>query len=137
MHYRHTNLKTLFQPKYSPAAASAAAVVTSEAIRPFIDEECLNSHMVFIDGRFSPSLSMLSGVPKSVLAASLLKIDAQTRSQLAISEIMSFIPDRDEKMRNSYASDALTAVNLVSNTTKIQCCSVVFYRSSRVVCTGL
>jgi hypothetical protein len=103
----------LFQPQYAIDAITNSHI-TAEAIRAYVDTDCSSSCLVFVDGKYSAQLSNLSGISKDVIVKSLLQLDSTSRENFNLGDMLAYIPDKGEKMRNSYASDSMTALNMVS-----------------------
>jgi len=60
--YRYVKLRTLF----SLGNKGRSDAVSTDAIAPYILDECRRSYLVFINGRYSPELSNLTALPKKV-----------------------------------------------------------------------
>lgn len=115
--WKYTSLKTLFQHNYQH---SSTPVVIAGEVAPFltqyIDSNCNHSHMVFVDGHFSPEhsdVTALKGDAGGVTFTTLSKLDASLlehqRTLLESNRV-----DTDEQPRNSYASDTLSALGLAN-----------------------
>ena len=118
---RYTNLKTLFLHPYTKASdiGTAAAHVTAASIGAYVDESCVDSCMVFVDGVLSPTLSKLSAVPANIVCCSLSTLDESKCTEIGVASMLDYVPDIKELPRNSYASDILTSLNSVSANYKL------------------
>lgn len=81
----------------------------------YIDESCVNSCMVFVDGILSPSLSKCSAIPSDVIACSIATLNAEKYAEMGVASMLEYVPDEKELPRNSYASDLITHLNSVSS----------------------
>jgi hypothetical protein len=87
--------------------------ITDASIQAYIDESCVKSCLVFVDGIMSPSLSKTSAIPKEVIACSIASLNAAQFEEIEINSMLDYIPDVKELPRNSYASDVITVLNSV------------------------
>ena len=110
--YRYTNLKTLFLHPY--VESKVTTQITEASIQAYIDESCVQSCLVFVDGIMSPSLSKTSAIPKEVIACSIASLNAAQFEEKEVNSMLDYIPDVKELPRNSYASDVITVLNSVS-----------------------
>ena len=111
---RHTNLRKLFAHNYHKrrsglSLGDAAYASVAESATAHIDEACLQSCLVFVDGVLTPQLSRLAALPPGVSAGSLL---SSGRSPCLL-DVEPVVPDTQELPRDSFASDLLGALNLV------------------------
>lgn len=69
--------------------------------------------MIFIDGVYNPKLSNVSKIPKDITVSSLSELENSNINDIGInvSEMLAYVPDKEELPRNSYASDVLTHLN--------------------------
>jgi len=115
--WKYTSLKTLFQHNYQHSSTPIAVAGEVASLLPqYIDSNCNHSHMVFVDGHFSPEhsdISALKGSAGDVTFTTLSKLDASLlEHQRALLETNRV--DTDEQPRNSYASDTLSALGLAN-----------------------
>jgi hypothetical protein len=87
--------------------------ITEASIQAYIDESCVQSCLVFVDGIMSPSLSKTSAIPKEVIACSIASLNAAQFEDIEVNSMLDYIPDVKELPRNSYASDVITVLNSV------------------------
>lgn len=106
--WTYANLREMFCSPFKPASNQAFAV-SMEQLEDYIDSSCRHSCLVFVDGRFSPQLSSLSEVPKDVVVGSLAALDV-----VGAEEELLTVPDQTEELRDSFASDAISALNLAN-----------------------
>ncbi|MNK58839.1 FeS cluster assembly protein SufD [compost metagenome] len=66
--WRFTNLKPLRELSFAP---EAPAVLDMVAIAPFVLPEAASSRLVFVNGRYAPGLSQVSGLPAGVTVGTL------------------------------------------------------------------
>ena len=109
--YRYTNLKTLFLHPY--VESKVTTQITEASIQAYIDDSCVQSCLVFVDGIMSPSLSKTSAIPKEVIACSIASLNAAQFEEIEVNSMLDYIPDVKELPRNSYASDVITVLNSV------------------------
>ena len=109
--FRYTNLKTLFLHPY--VESKVTTQITEASIQAYIDESCVQSCLVFVDGIMSPSLSKTSAIPKEVIACSIASLNATQFEEIEVNSMLDYIPDVKELPRNSYASDVITVLNSV------------------------
>ena len=109
---RYTNLKTLFLHPYMESKVTSQ--ITEASIQAYVDESCVKSCLVFVDGIMSPSLSKTSAIPKEVIACSIASLNAAQFEEIEVNSMLDYIPDVKELPRNSYASDVITVLNSVS-----------------------
>jgi Fe-S cluster assembly protein SufD len=67
--WKYTNISSLLKHNFSPAAVQEN--VSSETINMFLFDKMEHSLLVFVNGNFSPELSKLIDIPKSVVIGSL------------------------------------------------------------------
>ena len=87
-----------------------------------MDDQCKQSCVVYVDDVYSPRLSRTSSIPADVIAGSILSLcadsgdNSESRRQLMehVTSAIEHIPDSKELPRNSFGSDVLTVLNLVS-----------------------
>jgi len=91
--------------------------ITKASISKYIGVECIQSHIVFVDGIFSASLSDVSKIPTSVTVAPISQLLSGSRPDQAQEALNSFldVPDVNEVKRDSFGSDILTGLTLVTN----------------------
>ena len=106
--YRHTNLRNLFA---TPIIQQHSNIISKDLILPYINQDCIHSHIIFIDGIYSSSLSDLTHLPADVVASTLQQMSGTQITDLVDS--LSYAPDMTEKPRDSFASDTLSAINMV------------------------
>ena len=112
---RYTNLKKLFLSQYNKQPTKIESSSFASFVDTCIDESCVNSCLVFIDGKLDSSLSRVTNIPKEVTASAFSLMDSTTTtSTTTIEQIAAYIPDKEELPRDSYASDIITAWNLVT-----------------------
>ena len=91
--------------------------VSKDDIYPYIGENSQKSHLVFIDGVYSPNFSDITGLKSSTVIAGsfveLSKTDVGRTHSASLKSTLNYVPDTDEASRNSFGSDMLTAVNMV------------------------
>ena len=87
--------------------------ITEASIQPYVDESCVQSCLVFVDGIMSPSLSKTSAIPAEVIACSIATLSAAQFDEIEVMSMLDYIPDVKELPRNSYASDVITVLNSV------------------------
>ena len=108
---RYTNLKTLFLHPYMESKVTSQ--ITEASIQAYVDESCVKSCLVFVDGIMSPSLSQTSAIPTEVIACSITTLNAAQFDEIDVNSMLDYIPDAKELPRNSYASDVITVLNSV------------------------
>ena len=123
--WKHNNVKTLFG-SISLAKKSIKSNVKKDVdVIPHIDEECRGRCFVFVDGEYSPDLSEIKEVNSDCVGFLHFSstIDSGFNKGLPAGEFPDFlsddnkiahIPDSNEIKRNSYASDALSAMNMAA-----------------------
>lgn len=119
--FRTTNLKTLFS---MPTHSISDSKITKASISKYVGEDCTHSHLVFVDGEYSPALSDTSKIPSTVTATSLIPLlsgSGKDQAKRAMDAFLS-IPDTNEVNRDSFASDTLTGLTLVKLLTFLKCC---------------
>jgi hypothetical protein len=99
-------MKRLFGFPYN-LRSDELSTVNENDIADNIDESCLNSCLVFVDGIYSPSLSKTSSISYEIMEQFLQSWSYN------IHEYYASIPDKDALNRNSYGSDALVGLNMV------------------------
>ncbi|HEY9752316.1 MAG TPA: Fe-S cluster assembly protein SufD, partial [Coleofasciculaceae cyanobacterium] len=78
--WRFTDLSPLLQVAF---AESEPAPVSLADLEPFLLPEASHSRLVFIDGRYAPTLSETSGLPKEIFVGSVLQAPASIQPKLA------------------------------------------------------
>lgn len=133
--WRHTNLKALFAPAGKMMGETKVEGEQRQQQQPslsdikdHIDERCAKSHLTFIDGVYCAELSCTTDVPKEVTFTS-LSASAVTDVQLESSLML--VPDKEEKPRDSFGSDVLSALNM-ANAKEICVVKVPEYVETRV-----
>ena len=111
--WRYTNLKTLFLQPYAPVLSgpSMTGGVVESTIKTYIDESCIGACLVFIDGFYQPSLSQTSQLPASIVLTALSQISNEQHTTMGISDLLTYVPDANERLRDSFASDVMTNLN--------------------------
>lgn len=81
-----------------------------------VSEDCLQSHITFIDGRYASHLSDTSSLSSTITIGAYSQLvnsfDLETNSAL-INDFLT-VQDSSEKLKDSFASDTLTALNLMN-----------------------
>lgn len=98
-----------------PTHSTSGTAITKASVSKYIGAECLQSHLVFVDGTFSASLSDVSKVPTSVTATSVSQLLSGSGADGAQEALSSFldVPDVSEVKRDSFGSDILSGLSLV------------------------
>ena len=120
--WRYTNMKRLFEPFYSVGEPSNYHSDVKVSLENAVDTSCKESCLVFVDGIYSPALSCTTAVPVESVDFFSLSVDepgscgkgADVLSAVFSDNVLYYVPDKTELPRNSYASDALTAINMAS-----------------------
>jgi len=123
--WRHTNLKTLFATAELDKSNQKWTAVAAEAergqhpsfldIKDHIDESCAKSYLTFVDGTYFPQLSCTLGLPKELTFSALsVNVDTANSSVAAFEESLMLVPDKNEKSRDSFGSDILSALNMAN-----------------------
>lgn len=113
--WRYNNVKSVFSHPYKTISELHQLVdidmgMFQSSIDQYIDESCKESHLVFIDGVYTPSLSNLDSIKDSAaVITSMSSLELPLGKTL---DILSYIPDINELPRNSFGSDLITALNL-------------------------
>lgn len=109
--WRYNNVKSIFSHPYKTGQPIADLDLSKlkEEISIYIDSSCKESHLVFIDGVYSPSLSNQDGIQSSSAIVSAMSSREMPSS---IIDMLGHIPDSTELPRDSFGSDLLTALNL-------------------------
>ena len=121
-------MKTLFRDVFVPTQTTPGPLSDSmiTSIYQFVDNSC-EALLVFVDGVLHPSLSKsIDTIPTSVIFKSLSSMSEEEKSIIAVSELLTYVPDSLELPRNSFGSDWLTSLNTVSET-----CTVAYEGSNR------
>ena len=85
--------------------------VVESTIKTYIDESCIGACLVFIDGFYQPSLSQTSQLPASIVLTALSQISNEQHTTMGISDLLTYVPDANERLRDSFASDVMTNLN--------------------------
>ena len=115
---RYTNVKKLFSDSYmtKPITSSVDIFKLQAVINQYIDSSCANSYIVFVDGVYVESLSknIDKNIPSSIVFSALsnmMNMDHEYKNKLL--DMLRYVPDKDEKPRDSFSSDLVTCLNLV------------------------
>lgn len=118
--FRHTSIRKLFGLPYSRSVQGDQSEELAKTVGKYVDEACQGSCLVFVDGVFSSVLSQLDNIPDGLVLGGLKFLTAEQRQELqALSsdgflQRMAHVPDVNEAPRDSFGSEALTLLNLVS-----------------------
>ena len=77
--WRHTNVAPFLEVPFRPDGDTGSNGITREAIERYTFEPWDCSHLVFVNGRYSPGLSRLRPLPEGVVVASLAEAVAKHR----------------------------------------------------------
>ena len=97
--------------EYECQRTSGMTSVKEESIIQYMDKNCDESCIVFVNGQYSSNLSKRKSIPESILASSIFDLsDSELRNILPS---INMVPDLDELPRNKYGSDVLALTNQV------------------------
>lgn len=119
-------MRKLFAHAYErqPVALAHDAAVAA-AVDECRDDNCRDSTLVFVNGRYAPSLSRTAAISAGVVAGGLSALETQKQPQSQpqgayapalrgrVEELLALDPDADAQPRDSYASDVMGALNYV------------------------
>jgi Fe-S cluster assembly protein SufD len=117
--WRYTNLKRLLSPFIKGADISIE--VTHDDISPYIDEQCKDACLVFVDGSYRSDLSSIHGLSDMINSHQIDigslqsgQLQQQTLSYIKSENILKYMIDVDVPNRDSFGSDILAAMNMVN-----------------------
>jgi len=119
--WKHNNLNRLLEPSFKRAKHVSESFEES-SVTNSIDIACINSCLVFIDGKYSSALSSTSALSPEHVDFISMKASSDFLSKtvsdlvplLNSEKVFFHVPDQKESPRNSFASDVLTALNMAS-----------------------
>lgn len=113
--WRFTNINRLFSTCYhqkrSTEEITAMKSKVATIMQQYCHESCKDSAIVFLDGVYQPSLSKISAIQESGL--NMVSLSQGDKCPTALWDLLQWVPNNGASSRESYGSDALTAVNLV------------------------
>lgn len=113
--WRYNNLFDFFSLPFERKKFSDKLIsgTTKGQVNGVVSSACEQANYVFVDGRYAADLSspMNSKGDNDFSFESIHNMDVETLAKSY--DLLSFLPDSNELQRNSYSSDALTALNLV------------------------
>jgi Fe-S cluster assembly protein SufD len=81
--WKYTDVRPIAEGRFAPVPAAAPTPLEPDAIAALAFAELDAHRMVFVDGRYSPSLSAIGLLPKGVTLASLAELAARDPQRLA------------------------------------------------------
>lgn len=108
--WRFTDLKKFFFQNYK-SNDNSNSLPSLDKILKCVDDNCIKSFVVFVDGKYIPSLSDTSSISNDMIIKNLKSLDSYDEK---VNDMLDYIPDATELPRNSFGSNVLTALNLAN-----------------------
>ena len=108
--WRFTNLKSYFF-RIKNSKTNNGNLPSLDKLLKYVDDNCIKSYVVFVDGNYMPSLSDTTILSNGILIESFKTLDIKNDN---INKMLMYIPDDKEFPRDSFGSNILTSLNMAN-----------------------